>query len=387
MPTTAKIGVCANARCPQFTPRSSAAHLTIGLTFREAAVYTYFTRTLRERDGAVTLFADYLREWHRRRSPILADGRVVRDADLHPSTWIHDSSVIRTRLIPALGIFRLHEITTAHCNALRRSIIDEGRSGKTASNVLGLLHKALGDAVEEGLIEKNPVIRATSRKVQRSRRAQRLTANPLRPEEVSRFLDRVPEWYRDFYRIWFHTGWRSSEIVAIRFGWLDFHRQTVALKRGRMPRFGGLEAEPKTGPREVDCSYAPRNLLSSHPAEGAGRIDWAGGLRVHEPCGPAFVAGAATRPSLDIDIGTGGNPASWSILHPRYFHHARAVVGRRSWLGGTGLRNFGRNDFPPLPALDSRIKTWRGRKDLRNSSLSRASFVSISVPKTVPRRR
>jgi len=90
-----------------------------------------------------------------------------------------------------------------------------------------------------------------------SRRAQRLTANPLRPEEVSLFLDRVPEWYRDFYRIWFHTGWRSSEIVAIRFGWLDFHRQTVALKRGRMPRFGGLEAEPKTGPREVDCSYAP----------------------------------------------------------------------------------------------------------------------------------
>ena len=123
--------------------------------------------------------------------------------------------------------------------------------------MLGLLHKAMGDAVEEGLIEKNPVIRATSRKVQRSRRAQRLTANPLRPEEVSRFLGTVPEWYRDFYTIWFYTGWRSSEIVAIRFGWLDFRRQTVALKRGRMPRFGGLEAEPKTGPREVDCSYAP----------------------------------------------------------------------------------------------------------------------------------
>ena len=153
---------------------------------------------------------------------------------------------------------RLCEITTAHCNALRRSIIDEGLSGKTASNVLGLLHKALGDAVEEGLIERNPVIRATSRKVQRSRRSQRLTANPLRPEEVSRFLGQVPEWYRDFYTIWFYTGWRSSEIVAIRFGWLDFRRQTVALKRGRMPRFGGLEAEPKTGPREVDCWYAPQ---------------------------------------------------------------------------------------------------------------------------------
>jgi integrase len=224
-------------------PRGSRLHL--------------FHPELRERDGSATTFADYITQWHRQRSPILSDGRVVRDADLHPSTWIHDGSVIRTRIVPALGALRLCEVTPAHCNALRRSIIDEGRSGKTAGNTMGLLHKALADAVEEGLIERNPVLRATSRKVQRSRRNQRLTASPLRPDEVVRFLEKVPDWYRDFYLIWFHTGWRSSEIVALRFGWLDFRRQMVTLKRGRMPRFGGLEAEPKTGPREVDCIYAP----------------------------------------------------------------------------------------------------------------------------------
>jgi integrase len=76
------------------------------------------------RDGAATAFADFIREWHRRRSPILGDGTVVRDADLHPSTWIHDGSVVRTRLVPALGILRLSEITPAHCNAFRRSIIE-----------------------------------------------------------------------------------------------------------------------------------------------------------------------------------------------------------------------------------------------------------------------
>ncbi len=121
---------------------------------------------------------------------------------------------------------------------------------------MGLLHKALADAVDDGLIERNPVMRATSRKVQRGRRGPRLTANPLTPEEMGRFLANVPEWYRDFYTVWFNTGWRSSEIVAVRFGWCDFRRQTVTLKRGRMPRFGGLETEPKTGPRQVDCSYA-----------------------------------------------------------------------------------------------------------------------------------
>jgi integrase len=224
-------------------PRGSRLHL--------------FCPEAKERDGAAITFADYMEHWHKNRSPILADGRVSRDADLHPSTWIHDSSVIRTRLVPALGKLRLCEISPGHCSAMRRAMLEEGLSGKTAGNVMGLLHKALSEAVEEGLIDRNPVLRASSRKVQRSRRAQRLTANPLTPEEVARFLEVVPDWYRDFYTIWFHTGWRSSEIVAVRFGWLNWRRQTVNLKLGRMPRFGGLEAEPKTGPREVDCSYAP----------------------------------------------------------------------------------------------------------------------------------
>jgi len=52
-----------------------------------------------------------------------------------------------------------------------------------------------------------------------------------------------------------HHG--SSEIVALRFRNLNFARQVIRVDTGRMPRFGGIEAEPKTGPREVDCSYDP----------------------------------------------------------------------------------------------------------------------------------
>jgi integrase len=55
--------------------------------------------------------------------------------------------------------------------------------------------------------------------------------------------------------LWFRTGWRPSEILAVRFDWLDFHRKTVHLKRGRIARWGGVEAAPKTGEREVDCGY------------------------------------------------------------------------------------------------------------------------------------
>jgi hypothetical protein len=74
---------------------------------------------------------------------------------------------------------------------------------------------------------------------------------------VTAFLDTVPCLYRDLYVVWFRTGWRPSEILAVRFDWLDVHRQTVLLRLGRIARWGGVEAPPRTGPREVDCSYDP----------------------------------------------------------------------------------------------------------------------------------
>src|SRR5262249_33940481 len=86
-------------------------------------------------------------------------------------------------------------------------------------------------------------------------------SDPLTVAEVKLFLSNVADWYRDLYDVWFRVGWRPSEILAIRFEWIDFHRQTVHLKRGRIARRGGVEAPPKTGEREVDCSYDPAILM------------------------------------------------------------------------------------------------------------------------------
>lgn len=57
----------------------------------------------------------------------------------------------------------------------------------------------------------------------------------------------------------------------------------VIIKRGHIPRLGGLEAEPKTGPREVQCSYAPEVFAACQRlrerAQSAGPED----LCLHQP--------------------------------------------------------------------------------------------------------
>jgi hypothetical protein len=59
-----------------------------------------------ELDPSRRLVAEYLMEWHKRRSPFRPDGTVADGADLHPSTWIHNESIIRYHLVRLSGIFR-----------------------------------------------------------------------------------------------------------------------------------------------------------------------------------------------------------------------------------------------------------------------------------------
>ena len=91
-----------------------------------------FTSSIRmiARDGATISFDDYINRWHKNRSPILADGRIIQDADIHPSTWIHDATVVRSRFVPTFRNLRMSEVTPYHCAAFRQSLLEEGLSGK-----------------------------------------------------------------------------------------------------------------------------------------------------------------------------------------------------------------------------------------------------------------
>src|SRR5215469_534189 len=297
-------------------------------------------------EGHTIRLGEYLNRWHLRRSPILPDGTVVRDADLHPSTWIHDASTVR-RLAKSLGHFRLAEITSARRNQFRRLLIEDGKSGKTVVNIMGLLHNALGDAANEGLIELNPILRVTNRKIQRSRR-QRLTSNPLTPSEVSLFLREVPQYYHDLYGAWFRLGWRSSEIVALRFGWLDYVHQVVKLRSARMPRNGGIEAEPKTGPREVDCSYAPEifeifNRIRKRSV-ALGPDDFV----FTDSQAQTLVAGMASQTGVETYAQGSWHIRARLVRDPRHVHLSCAFVRRRSRLGSAGLWDVRTNNFSPL---------------------------------------
>jgi integrase len=177
--------------------------------------------------------------------------------------------------VPTFGTLHLAEVT---CKDFRKALQDGGRSGKTAQNILGVPHKAMADAVEEGILASNPVPQLQRKS---ARRVSLSNSDPLTIAEVRLFLARVPNWYRHLYDIWFRVGWRPSEILAVRFGWIAFLRRTINLRRARIARWGSVEAPPKPGEREVDRKYDPAICSALERLRRRSLPNWEARLRFH----------------------------------------------------------------------------------------------------------
>lgn len=218
------------------------------------------------------LVRDYLTGWVARRKPFRPDGSLIQGSGIHATTWYHERNVVEGRLIPVFGSMKLSELANAkrEVNEVRRRMLDsgglngKGLSAKTVHNVMGVLRKAVNDAIDEDLIERNPVPKTTA--AERRHRIYRSNCDPMTIEEVHKILGAMPRRYFLLYRLWFATGMRPGEIVALKPEDFDWSRKKISLERARTPRLGGIEDEPKTGKRIIDLGHDPEvvKLLREH---------------------------------------------------------------------------------------------------------------------------
>ena len=109
------------------------------------------TKAMADRDGGLVFDADgvrvgeYLDRW-------LVDS--VRDT-VRPTTYERYEQIVRTHIRPVLGSVKLKNITPAHARGLYREKLEAGLSPRTVQYIHVTLHKALKQAVQDGLIPRN----------------------------------------------------------------------------------------------------------------------------------------------------------------------------------------------------------------------------------------
>ncbi len=108
-------------------------------------------KAMADRDGGLVFDAgsltvgEYLERW-------LKDS--VRST-VRTSTYERHEGIMRTHLKPALGRIRIKNLTPTHVRGLHREKLDAGLAPATVRKIHSTLHKALSQAVSDGLIPRN----------------------------------------------------------------------------------------------------------------------------------------------------------------------------------------------------------------------------------------
>lgn len=122
-------------------------------------------------------------------------------------------------------------------------------TNKTIANVISVLRAALQDAVDDELIDTNPLTDFRFRRVEPPKPD---TVDPFTREEQQAILTALVGQNRNIIQFAFWTGLRTSELIALEWGDIDFDKGTVHVQRAKTaPSSKPETTKTRAGNREV----------------------------------------------------------------------------------------------------------------------------------------
>lgn len=190
---------------------------------------------------------------------------------LKPSAEAHYRNYLRLHILPTLGPLQFRQITPTILNQLYTHLLTAGNrktggvlSAKTITNVHAIIHKALEDAVDLGLVNVNMADRA---KPPRPKAKEPNEIKSWTREELRRFLDLI-EGHRleSAYYLKAFTGMRRAEIVGLRWQDLDLEAGRLAVRQTLVAvGYEIVKSSPKTHQaRTIDLDSITVEKLRQH---------------------------------------------------------------------------------------------------------------------------
>jgi integrase len=211
---------------------------------------------------------EYLDRW-------LSDS--VRDT-VKATTFERYEQITRLHLKPALGRVKLKALTPAHVRGLYREKLEAGSSARTVRYIHTTLHKALKQAVMDGLIPRNAT--EAVKPPQQTREEMR----PLTPEQAKHLLQVARETgnrLEALYVLAIHTGLRQGELLGLKWDDVDLEDGSLQVRRTlTITKDGPVFTTPKTAGsrRSVKLTSKATEALKRHLERQLGEIDRVGSL-------------------------------------------------------------------------------------------------------------
>lgn len=177
------------------------------------------------------------------------------------STYERYEYAIRPHIKPALGALKLKSLTPAHVRGFYREKLNAGLAPATVHKLHVVLHKALEQAVSDGLIPRNATQGIKLPRISSE------TVEPLSAEEANRLIEAASgDRLEAVYVLAIHAGLRIGELLAL--GWEDVDLEQGTLKVRRTLTHAGGEwrvGETKSGKgRKVRLTRSAAESLRVH---------------------------------------------------------------------------------------------------------------------------
>lgn len=192
---------------------------------------------------------------------------------LKDSTYNGYRKIVDGQLIPWFGSLMLAAIGKKDVKA---KLKDVAAMNKTLANIQSVLRAALAEAVEDELIESNPLAGWCYSKVEPPKEEDEI--DPFTKDEQMAILANVAGQGRNLIQFALWSGLRTSELVALDWGDIDFVRGVVMVTRAITQQSNAAEV-PKTaaGRREVKLLAGAVEALTAQKAH-----TWLAGAEVFQ---------------------------------------------------------------------------------------------------------
>jgi integrase len=207
------------------------------------------------KQGEILSVEKYLDEWLERQR-----------AHLKASTYDGYRKTVNNHLSPAFGTYRLADLKRTHikdwCAGLKTS-------NKSIRNRLSVLRAALGEAVQDDLIDSNPLYGWQYKSKEAPDSDD--DVDPFSSEEQTAILGKLSGQELNLFKFAFWTGMRTSELIALDWGDVDWHRGTVQVRRSLTraaiaAKSEGETPKTKSGKRDVKLLAPALEALQAQKA-------------------------------------------------------------------------------------------------------------------------
>jgi integrase len=273
------------------------------------------------RDSSRTL-SDWLTEWRT---------TMLRASDRSMSTQRLYAGLTARHVDPVIGGLPLRRIRPADVTQVLLTMEKQGLAPSTRRNAYAAMRWALADAVDNGLLAANPVLKVKRPKTSSS---ESLSLDSDQTHALVEAADRLR--YGSAVRLILMTGLRRGEALALRWSDIDLNRREARVTGSLVRQDGALVvSSPKTAGsrRTVSLSGQAVALLKAHRLTQAGERLRAGSQ--WSETGFVFVSDFGPGVRIDHTAKRPGNP-----VDPRNLLRTVTIAATKAGITGAGVHTL-----------------------------------------------